>query len=520
MNLREMNKTVLTLCSILISLYGCSEFQSSDSGYEYTINLNEIDGDELPVELTFHGALTDVSAFCFPKIVPGIYDALNYGKFVSDLEAFDRKGRALKVNRTDINCWDIGGAKSFVIVKYKANDGWENFDFQGIKPYRSSESHFDRSVVILNANAVFGYFSQQEHLPFGIRVEKPVSFYGTTSLTKTESTESEDEYVAPNYRALVDSPIMYAEPDIATLELPGISVSVASYSTSKEKIANELAQYIAPLVENQIEYLGGKLATDKYTFLIYHSQNSEDSKNFADGWEHKQSTLVLLYAPLEMEILRSNVFNLVSHEFFHTQIPLGLHSREVANFDFNNPNFSRHLWLYEGMTEYFTIHMPVKQKRVTLDEFIRTVESKIAGMNKFDNSVSFTELSRNVLSMPDEYMNVYSKGALINLCLDIELRRLGDGAYGVQSLVSDLMKMYGKDKPFNDGELFDDIYEITGYPEIRTFIEKHIEGTEELPLKETLQQVGLSLDVETGKVSEVKPISEAQRRLRKEWIGQ
>lgn len=215
---------------------------------------------------------------------------------------------------------------------------------------------------------------------------------------------------------------MYSQPDTATLRLPGTSVSVASYSTSKEKIAKELAQHIAPLVENQIEYLGGKPATDRYTFIIYHSQNLEDRKHFADGLEHNESALVLLHAPLDIEILKRNVFNLVSHEFFHTQIPLGLHAHEIANFDFNNPRISKHLWLYEGMTEYFTIHMPVKQKMVTLDEFLRTVESKIAGMKRFDNSVSFTELSKNVLSMPDEYMNVYFKGALINLCLDIELR--------------------------------------------------------------------------------------------------
>ncbi len=81
------------------------------------------------------------------------------------------------------------------------------------------------------------------------------------------------------------------------------------------------------------------------------------------------------------------------------------------------------------------------------------------------------------------------------------------------------MKKYGKDKPFNDDDLFDDIYEITGYPEVRAFIERHVEGTHELPLREKLQQVGLSLDMETGRVSETEPTSEAQRRLRKHWIN-
>jgi predicted metalloprotease with PDZ domain len=104
-------------------------------------------------------------------------------------------------------------------------------------------------------------------------------------LTTTRSTKSEDQYIAADYRTLVDSPIMYAPPDTITLDLPGIAVKVAAYSNSKEKIAKELAEYIAPLIENQVEYLEGKLATDKYTFIIYHSQNLEDTKYFADGLE-------------------------------------------------------------------------------------------------------------------------------------------------------------------------------------------------------------------------------------------
>ena len=173
MNLPDMNRTVVALCSILILLSGCSEFQSSESGYEHKINLNEIEDDELLVELAFTGELADVSHFCLPKIVPGIYAALNYGRFIDDLEAFDKKGRSLKVHRTDSNCWKINDAKNVATVKYKVNDGWESFDFQGIRPYRSSESHFDSSVVILNANAVFGYFLRHEHLPFRISVKKP-----------------------------------------------------------------------------------------------------------------------------------------------------------------------------------------------------------------------------------------------------------------------------------------------------------------------------------------------------------
>jgi predicted metalloprotease with PDZ domain len=117
-------------------------------------------------------------------------------------------------------------------------------------------------------------------------------------------------------------------------------------------------------------------------------------------------------------------------------------------------------------------------------------------------------------------MNVYYKGALTNLCLDIQLREISNGAYGVQNLVSDLTNRYGKDKPFHDEDLFNDIYEITRSSDIKLFIEKYINGTEELPLKEMLLKVGFDLDSETGKITEIIPITESQRALRKHWINQ
>lgn len=57
---------------------------------------------------------------------------------------------------------------------------------------------------------------------------------------------------------------MYAKPDTVTIELPNITVRLACYSTAGAKIANQLADYLTQLVHNQADYLGGRLATDKY----------------------------------------------------------------------------------------------------------------------------------------------------------------------------------------------------------------------------------------------------------------
>src|SRR5688500_17858326 len=77
------------------------------------------------------------------------------------------------------------------------------------------------------------------------------------------------------------------------------------------------------------------------------------------------------------------------------------------------------------------------------------------------------------------------------MCLDIELRRLSQGKYGLQNLIADLSKKYGKTKAFEDDKLFDEITALT-YPEIGEFLKRYVGGAEKLPLKEIFNSVGLS----------------------------
>jgi predicted metalloprotease with PDZ domain len=508
-------------CFIALLLLGCcNTHQSEPPEYRYSTDLTKLENGGIPVQLRFSGVLPDTAYFCLPKMVPGIYDDTNFGKFVKDFRAHDAKGDLLEVHPLNTNCWQIIGAEDLDRVEYTAVQGWDNFDFEDLRPYRSAESHFGETAFVLNPNSIFGYFENQEDLPFHIAVQKEEGLYGSSSLEKQSISGSHDEFKAENYRYLVDNPMMYAAPDTVSIDLPNISVRIASYSSTGIKIADSLAVSIAPLLKNQSDYLDGNLATNKYTFLVYHNENTDDEAYFSDGLEHNESTVVLMYSPLDMEVLKAIVFQLASHEFFHTVQPLGLHSYEIADFDFSDPEFSQHLWLYEGMTEYFTIHMRIKQKMESLDDFLRVLEQKVSSMNEFSNDMPFTEFSKNVMDMPDAYMNVYFKGPLINLCLDIRLRELSNGAYGVQELIADLLDKYGKDKPFQDDVLFDEIYALSGYPELRTFVEKYIAGTEQLPLKETLEKVGFSYNEETGDITEMESLTDQQKLLRKHWINQ
>jgi predicted metalloprotease with PDZ domain len=196
--------------------------------------------------------------------------------------------------------------------------------------------------------------------------------------------------------------------------------------------------------------------------------------------------------------LSQTIKDISAHEFFHIVTPLNIHSEEIQYFDYDNPKMSAHLWMYEGTTEYAASLVQIKSNLINLDDYLAVLQDKIGGSARYNDTVPFTTMSLGVLDKyKDDYGNVYEKGALIGLCLDIQLRSLSDGKYGIQNLMADLSKKYGKNKPFKDGELFDEITRLT-YPEIGTFLKTCVGGSNPLPIKDVVQLVGLSYDSETA----------------------
>jgi len=179
---------------------------------------------------------------------------------------------------------------------------------------------------------------------------------------------------------------------------------------------------------------------------------------------------------------------------------------------------SKHLWLYEGITEYSAGIVLVKEGLISREDYLELIKNKILISRNFKDTLPFTEMSKNVLDKYlNEYINVYQKGALIGMCLDLKLLSLSGGKHGIKDLIAGLSKKFGKNNPFKDDELFDVIAQMT-YPEIRKFFSMYVEGPKPLPLKEilelagvnyvksrkekgfTLGQVALSLDQSTGKI--------------------
>jgi predicted metalloprotease with PDZ domain len=193
------------------------------------------------------------------------------------------------------------------------------------------------------------------------------------------------------------------------------------------------------------------------------------------------------------EKLVETMKDVVSHEFFHIVTPLTIHSKEIQFFDYNAPKMSEHLWMYEGVTEYFANLFQINQGLIDEAEFYTRIADKIEQAKSLNDTMPFTVMSKNVLEQPykDQYLNVYQKGALIGMCIDIIIREKSNGERGILDLMHKLSAEYGVEKPFNDEDLFAKITQLT-YPEVGEFLNKYVAGPTPIPYEFYLGKVGVT----------------------------
>jgi len=503
-----MNVKALIGCKILfpaISLFFVSNIIAQNS-YRYSVDLTQAQEDKLTIELVCPKITQQQIMFYLPKIVPGTYMNSNYGKYVHDLKAVDKAGKELPVKKTSDNGWQIKNAKNIYKLTYKVEDTWDSEIKNKVYPMCGTNFEAGKNFVI-NTPGLFGYFDGMKKKGFELSFTKPLNFYAATGLKPVSSTSTKDIFHCSNADELYDSPIMFSLPDTTSIRVGNADVLIAVYSPKKMATSKFIAANLEKLMLATKDYLGGKLPVDKYAFIFYF--NGEQKKMETSGaWEHSYSSFYSLDEMPQEEAIGMWV-DVSSHEFFHIVTPLTISSREVKEFNFNETHLSKHVWLYEGSTEYYAHHVQVWAGLKTPEQFLATLSQKInVSRSYFNDSLSFTELStESAGKWKEQYGNVYMKGALISACLDLYLLKLSDSRYGFKELKHDLGIKFGKDKYFEDSVLFDEIEKLT-YPEIKSFLLTHVEGSTPIPYEKYFDLAGVEyLPKETTRVFSLGGVS-------------
>lgn len=492
-----MKKQVYYLIFAFCFLSSVYAQKNTSNVFNVSLDLKNIKDDQVEVVMQTPAFTEENIHFYIPKIIPGTYSEDNYGKYVESLKAFDKNGKSLSVVKIDENTWNIKNAKSIRKISYRVNDTFDIEDVHDIFSPAGTNIEANQNFLI-NPHGFFGYFEGKANIPYNLTISHPKELYASTSLFDLDPNEEIATYKVDRYAQLVDNPIMFSKPDYTSFVVDGMEILISVYSPNGTYTAESITPEMKKMMTAQKKFLGSFNNTKKYSIILYLSDLQKSDAQGFGALEHNTSTVVILPEMMPKEELLQAMIDVVSHEFFHIVTPLNIHSEEIQNFDFNKPKMSEHLWMYEGVTEYFANLFQVNQGLITEEDFYKRMSDKIKSSTKFDDTMNFTNMSKNILNKPykDAYYNVYLKGALIAMCLDIQIRESSQGERGILDLMQKLSTEYGNEKPFKDSELFAKIEALT-YPAVGEFLKTYVSGTTPIPYDAFFAKMGVSTSQST-----------------------
>lgn len=471
----------------------------------YYVDLNDRSGDSFKVRVFVEG-LTDANAvFQFASTAPGTYDPMNFGNYVNDLRAYNKDYELLGVSKLSTNQWKLEEPANTVIIEYEVRETWDE-----INPldeiYRMAGTSIEEDHSLINTFAVMGYPTGLKEKKYFVSIDHPSNWSVGTALPENDN----GYYVATDYDHLADSPLLLGDLSFASIGIDQTDIDIWTYSVTDITKSSDVKAEIEEVMYDAKAFLE-ELPVDNYTFL-YHFEES------AGALEHSYSSVHILDNLLVSQ-QRAWIKHVAAHEFFHIITPLNIHSEIIEDFNFVNPTPSRHLWLYEGVTEWAALLMRYRNKSIGLNYLLEEFQYKI-NVNEvyFDKSYSLVDISLNSYTEEggEQYGNIYYRGAIVAALLDIRLLELSNGERGLREVVLELVDVYGPENEFRDDQFFDVFIAMT-YPEIADFIENYIKGTTELPYQEYFNKIGIQYDPVTHTLTPFSEPTAEQGFLFERW---
>ena len=486
--------------------------------HSYSIDLTQVVEDRVKVSIDaklirWTAPEQSTYNFHFPATIPGTYATLDYGRFIQDFHAYGANGAQLKVKQKG-NTFVIHGQPER--IQYWADDTFDSRIRKNKVFEPAGTNNQERLNFLLNAAGYFGFFEGQEGLPVSLELTKSPRLHGLSAM-ESYSYGNTQNFYAKNYHEFLDSPIMVSQPDTTSFMLGGAKVTIGVFTENGKELSRGIYTQVETSMKAIEAFLQGDLPVDNYAFIFYIKDHTEFESLF-NGSEFKIGTLFKAIRKLAgkgfgaLEHGNSSVYYLPDfggttvldgmadvciHEFFHILTPLGLHSEEIGNFNYIEPKMSKHLWLYEGITEYFAGISQVKGGVITKEEYVRNLlRGKIRAAARYPTKkMSFTEMSENVLDKPykKHYGQVYQRGALMGALLDIRIMELTHGEKDLHDIILTLRDKYGPNESFNDDAIIKEFVSLV-HADLQQFFDDYVTGREQLPVQEYLNKVGIAYD--------------------------
>jgi predicted metalloprotease with PDZ domain len=202
----------------------------AETTVQASIDLTKVEDDKVSVRVNAPAISTSSVQYQFAKIIPGTYSIADYGRYIENFQAFDKEGRALRISKDDVNTYTIQDANKLATVSYQVGDTYDNegddvFSEKSTTIFSPAGTNILAGKnFMLNMSGFIGYFSNMKDIPYRIQINHPEFLQASTSLTDVDGSGKSDLFIVPRFAEVVDHPIMYASPDIATTKIDNMEM--------------------------------------------------------------------------------------------------------------------------------------------------------------------------------------------------------------------------------------------------------------------------------------------------------
>jgi predicted metalloprotease with PDZ domain len=222
------------------------------------------------------------------------------------------------------------------------------------------------------------------------------------------------------------------------------------------------------------------------------------------GVEHKFSTVITIGQAIDLAFKKNldELIGVSSHELYHFWNVCRIRPHELLKYDLSKEVYLDSGFILEGITSYMGDIYLLRSGYFTILDYLRVLEKQI--QKESDNlgwkNETIVDSSLNlwldgyIKGIPEDKVNIYNRGSLISLCLDLKLIHEGSGLHLVMKA---LWEKFGIN---SRGYLLNDFLEIVksesqeAYKLINTLLFKKLDM---VPiLAQILKEFGISLTFE------------------------
>lgn len=463
---------------------------STTETVHYTISLPAPQTQMVDVSMRIPRIHTESIEVALPTWRPGLYEILDFASTVREVRAESDDGRSLPIRKLDKSAWriDTDGSDA-VTLRYRVY----------ANSLEDRTRHVDDTHAFLSPSSVLMYMPDRRQEPLRVTVEAPPDWRVGTGLDA--DPRDAHSFVAPSYDVLVDSPLEIGLQDRVEFEIDGVPHEIVIWPPGIEHDARQLVADFTAIVREQIAIFG-RMPYERYVFLIHAAVPAHG------GTEHLNSTIIQtsresIEGSLDASAAYERFLELVSHEMFHTWNVKQLRPAGLQPYDYQAENYTRLLWVAEGTTSYFDDLTLTRAGLMTIEAYLEDLGSAITALRQRPGArvqsledSSFDAWIKSDRASPDDVnseVSFYTKGALVSLLLDLEIRRVTGGAMSLDDLMREMFERFPLDGPgYTPDDLVATVEALTG-SDFDAFFERYVRGTAVLPFEDALGVIGLEL---------------------------